>query len=372
MTRTSAATTVESMPDDGLSWRGTHLTRRSILRGIGAVGAFLAVDLGAVAYANGWAGNDAFTRETFLDGFRAVFGTHPGFRRNHAKGVAVTGYFDGTGNASEMSTAAALSARRTPVIGRFSLTGGNPYVSDTPSAARGLALAFDLPGRDQWRTATLNLPVFPDNSPRGFYERTLASKPAPGTTSPDPEAMARFLSMHPETAAAMALIKKHPPTAGFADSTFSSLNAFYLVDGAGTRTPVRWAFVPQQGSMPARAEGADALFDALVRQMRAGPLRYQLRLTIGESSDQVTDATFPWPAGRRAVDAGTLTLTTAVTEGPRNARDVNFDPLVLPDGVEPSDDPLLSARSSVYAASYRARTGEPKSPSAVQVDRVAP
>jgi catalase len=31
----------------------------------------------------------------------------------------------------------------------------------------------------------------------------------------------------------------------------------------------------------------------------------------------------------------------------------------------------LSARSSVYAASYRARAGEPKSPSAVQVDEVA-
>lgn len=64
-------------------------------------------------------------------------------------------------------------------------------------------------------------------------------------------------------------------------------------------------------------------------------------------------------------------MTDIETEGPGNARDVNFDPLVLPDGIEPSDDPLLSARSAVYAASYRARTGEPKSPSVVQVDEVA-
>ena len=41
-----------------------------------------------------------------------------------------------------------------------------------------------------------------------------------------------------------------------------------------------------------------------------------------------------------------------------NARDINFDPLVLPPGIDPSDDPLLSARSAVYAASYRRRTGE--------------
>jgi len=35
---------------------------------------------------------------------------------------------------------------------------------------------------------------------------------------------------------------------------------------------------------------------------------------------------------------------------------------VLPDGIEPSDDPLLNARSTVYAASYRARTGELTTP----------
>jgi catalase len=82
------------------------------------------------------------------------------------------------------------------------------------------------------------------------------------------------------------------------------------------------------------------------------------------------DPTLPWPPDRRTIDAGTLTLTTIETEAAGNARDINFDPLVLPDGIEPSDDPLLSARSAVYAASYRARTGQPKTPSAVQVNEV--
>jgi catalase len=352
-------------------WRSSTVTRRSMLVGLGAVGAFLAVDLGAVAYANDWIGGNAFTRQTFIDGFRAVFGKHPGFRSNHAKGVAVTGYFDSNGDGSELSTARVFRQGRTPVTGRFSLTGGDPFVSDTPSAARGLGLVFGLPGRDQWRTAMLNLPVFPDNSPQGFYDRLLASKTVAGTGKPDPDATARFLAAHPETAAAMAVMKMHPPTPGFADSTFSSLNAFYLVDAAGRRTPVRWSFVPSQAALPATPAGDDRLFDALVRQVHAGPLRWQLQLVVGEASDPVTDATLPWPPGRRVIDAGTLTLTTAQTEGPGNARDVNFDPLVLPAGIEPTDDPLLSARSSVYAASYRARTGEPKSPSAVQVDEVA-
>jgi catalase len=96
-----------------------------------------------------------------------------------------------------------------------------------------------------------------------------------------------------------------------------------------------------------------------------------MEIVVGEAADPLEDATLPWPAERRRVDVGTVTLTEAQTEAPGNARDVNFDPLVLPTGIKPSADPLLSARSSTYAASYRLRTGEPTTPPAVQVDEVA-
>ncbi|HEX2399137.1 MAG TPA: catalase family peroxidase [Mycobacterium sp.] len=348
----------------------TQLSRRSVLLGLGAVGAFLAVDFGAVAYANKWVGaGNGLTPRTFIDGFRTVFGVHPGFRRNHAKGVAVTGRFDSSGNGSELSRAAMFRPGHTSVIGRFSLSGGDPFMADTAGAARGLGLAFAFPDGTQWRTAMLNLPVFPDNSAQGFYDRLLASKTVPATGKPDPAAMSAFLTAHPETAAAMAVIKQHSPTRGFADSTFSSLITFYLVNGAGTRTPVRWSFVPLQAALPTRP-GDNALFDALVRQIRQVPLQWRLVLTVGETGDPLHDATLPWPVDRRTIDAGTLTLTNIETDSAGNARDVNFDPLVLPDGIEPSDDPLLSARSAVYAASYRAMTGEPKSPPAVQVNEV--
>jgi catalase len=348
------------------------LDRRSVLLGIGAVGAFLAVDLGGVAYANKWIGpQSGLTRKAFIDRFRTVFGAHAGFRKNHAKGVAVTGQFDSNGNGSELSRAAVFRTGRTPVTGRFSLTGGNPNVADTPAAARGLGIAFGFPDSTQWRTAMLNLPVFPDNSPQGFYDRLLASKVVPATGQPDPAAMSAFLAAHPETAAAMAVIKRQPPSPGFADSTFWGLNTFFFVNHAGVRTPVRWSFVPQQSALPPQPPGENALFDALIRQMRRGPLHWRFMLTVGTAEDPVLDATLPWPDDRRTIDAGTLTLTGIETEKPGNARDVNFDPLVLPDGIEPSDDPLLSARSAVYAASYRARTGEPKSPPAVQVNEVA-
>ena len=348
------------------------LDRRSVLVGIGAVGAFLAVDVGAVAFANKWFGaGSALTPRTFLERFRSVFGVHPGFRRNHAKGVAVTGYFESNGNGRELSKAAVFAPGRTPVIGRFSLSGGHPGMADTLRAARSLALAFAFGEAAQWRTAMLNIPVFLDNSPRGFYDRLLASKVDPATGKPDPAAMSAFLAAHPETAAAMALIDRVPPTPGFADSSFRGLNTFFFVNEGDVRTPVRWAFVALQASQSPRGNTQNALFDALVRQMRSGPLQWRLELTIGSPGDPLLDATLAWPSGRRTIDAGVLTLTDIETERPGNARDVNFDPLVLPDGIEPSDDPLLSARSAVYAASYRVRSGEPKSPSIVQVDEVA-
>jgi catalase len=134
---------------------------------------------------------------------------------------------------------------------------------------------------------------------------------------------------------------------------------------------VRWSLVPQQTTAPAPQAGdANGLFDALIRQLRGAPLRWHLLITVAEPGDPLTDATLPWPAHRRSVDVGLLTLTAVATEAPGNARDINFDPLALPDGIEPSGDPLLSARSDIYAASYRQRTGEPKSPPPVQVSEV--
>src|ERR1700760_757742 len=287
--------------------------------------------------------------------------------RSHAGDRAL---FVGGGGAGPPPRRRGPPPGRAPVIGRFSLAGGTPHAADASATARGLGLAFGFPGGQQWRMATLNLPVFLDNSPQGFYDRLIASAVVPGTGKPDPAAMARFLAAHPETAQAMKIVKQHPPTPGFADSVYRGLNAFYFVNQSGARTPVRWSLTPMQQALPP-SSGPDALFDALVRQLRNGPLRWRLVLTVGAAADPTHDATLPWPPDRRSVDAGMLTLDSGKTEAPGNARDINFDPLVLPPGIEPSDDPLLSARSAVYAASYRRRTGETGSPPAVQVDKVA-
>ncbi len=354
-------------------WRGVPIGRRRVLAGLAAVGAVAAVDVAAVAWAAGRWPTRRLTEGSFVDAFRSVYGVHEGHRLNHSKGVAVSGVFESNGNGSALTTADVFAAGKVPVLGRFSLSGGDPAVADAAATARGLALAFGYPDAGQWRTAMLNLPVFPDNSAEGFRDRLLASRPAPGTGKPDPHAMEEFLAAHPETRAAMRLIKADPPTSGFADSTYRSLNAFYFVDSRGTRTPVRWAVEPVEPPVTPSAEpsGKNWLFEALVRQISSRPLTYRLLLTVGTASDPVTDATLPWPSERRVIDAGTITLTSVMNEARGNARDVNFDPTVVPSGIELTPDPLLSARSAVYAASFRRRAADPDVSPSVNVARSA-
>jgi catalase len=349
------------------------LTRRGALVSMAAVAGVAAVDAGGFAYASGWLRPDALTPSRFADRFEGVYGRHDGFRRNHAKGLSVTGSFASSGAGAAICRAAVFRQGTVPVVGRFSLGGGLPDQADKPDTVRGLGLLFDGPQGQRWRTAMINIPVFTDRTPQGFYERILASKPLPDTHKPDPQKMAAFLDAHPETTAAMKIIKQSPPSAGFADSTFYGLNAFWFTNGAGAAVPVRWSLVPQVASGTDVAPppvGKDYLFDALIRTLAQRPLTWRLILTIGAPGDPTNDATKPWPESRRSLDAGTVTISVAQTEEPGNARDINFDPTVLPDGISMSDDPLLAARSAVYARSFTRRAEEPKSPSEVNVAQV--
>jgi catalase len=96
----------------------------------------------------------------------------------------------------------------------------------------------------------------------------------------------------------------------------------------------------------------------LSAELQRRPLQWHLMITIAQAGDPTNDATIAWPVDRPQVDVGTLTLEHAQSEATGACRDINFDPLVLPAGIQPSDDPLLSARSATYARSYTLRVGE--------------
>ena len=67
------------------------LSKTSLILRFGAIGAVLAGIVGLFAYAGGWLTPHALTPESMIDTFEKVNGSHPGFRRNHAKGVCISG-----------------------------------------------------------------------------------------------------------------------------------------------------------------------------------------------------------------------------------------------------------------------------------------
>ena len=327
------------------------------------IGAVLLAVIAAFAYLGGWLTPNQLTPARLTDGFEQVAGVHPGFRRNHAKGMGVSGFFESNGKGERLSKAAVFKPGRVPVIGRFSLAGPNPLQADEPGSVRGLGLQFSPPDAEPWRTAMISLPVFPVRTPEAFYEQLLASAPDPKTGKPDPEKMKSFLARHPESERALGIIKNRPISSGFANSTFHSLNAFWFVNSAGESKPVRWILAPEQPFEPARGpvpKDKNYLFDALIAEVRRQPLRWHLVIIFGQPGDPTDDATIPWPDNREQVDVGTLTLDKAESDDTSPATALNFDPLVLPPGIAPSNDPLLSARSAVYSQSFTRRSGEGK------------
>jgi catalase len=363
------------MDDSGLNRvsEPAPLPSSAIFARIAAIGFLLAAIAGLFLFAGGWLTPRSLTPAKLVNTFERLDGVHAGFRRNHAKGVCVTGYFESNGQGQALSKAQVFGAGRVPLVGRFALAGGQPYAADTAQTVRSLALLFKTSNGEEWRTGMINLPVFVVNTPEAFHEFLIVSSPDPQTGKVDSAAMGAFIAKHPETPAAFKIIGSQPPASGFADTTYYGLNAFRFVNAKGERTPVRWWIKPEQTAAQATAATTDKnfLFDALIAQMHSGPLRWHLIVTVGQPGDPTAQASAAWPQDRQQIDVGTITIDTIESEDTSPTRDINFDPLILPDGISPSDDPLLSARSAAYSQSFTRREGEHKSPSAVSTSEVA-
>lgn len=72
----------------------TELTKASLIIRLATIGAVIIVIAGSFAFAGGWLTPHALTPASMINTFEQVNGPHPGFRRNHAKGVCVRGYFE--------------------------------------------------------------------------------------------------------------------------------------------------------------------------------------------------------------------------------------------------------------------------------------
>ncbi|MBC7211807.1 MAG: catalase, partial [Pseudomonas sp.] len=70
---------------------------------LAAIGATLAALGAGFAYAAGCIGSPGLTPQRIIDTFEAQAGHYPGYRKNHAKGLCVSGYFQASGQAAALS-----------------------------------------------------------------------------------------------------------------------------------------------------------------------------------------------------------------------------------------------------------------------------
>ncbi len=332
------------------------MTRSPIL----AITLFL---ISGMSIVNAQTASDVTDPQFIVKTMEGTFGVHPGFRRAHAKGVCASGTFEGTADGAALSSASVFSGEKIPVIARYSVGGGNPNASDKSKSVRGLALKFSLPNNEQWLMANISAPVFFVATPEKVAPFFASRKPDPATGKPDPATVKAFNDANPDTRPQIEFVGSRGVPASYAALPYFGVNAFRMIDSAGKEQHVRWAFEPVGGEQAlSDAELArlpDAfLVDDLRKRVAAGKVSYGFYLQIAEAGDTLVDPTQVWPASRKRVLAGTLTIDTVAAEGEAGACDgINFNPLVLPKGVAPSDDPILKARVVPYALSHAKRLG---------------
>jgi len=324
--------------------------------------AAIALSVGAVAcafaYAAGWLTPSRLTPAKIVDSLAPASGPVKGFRRNHAKGICFAGNFEANGEAVAVSRAAIFKAGSYPVMGRFNLAGPIPTMADGTGRVRGLSLRIEASDKQEWRTAMINAPFFPIATPKEFYELQRAS-----ANKNDPAAVKQFAASHPSLREFGAWAGSAPYAESYAEDRFNSLNSFVLTNAQGQKQAVRWSFIPTATMVPVPSEDLkkrdpDFLFKELTQRVADAPQKWKLVFTLANPGDPTADPTKVWPANRRQIEAGTLVVTRIEAEANGPCRDINFDPTVLPEGMQTSDDPFPAARSAAYAVSYDRRTSE--------------
>ena len=334
------------------------LTRGGGLALLGIAAAASCFPLMALAESSG---TPEVTAPQMIDAFEDTFGAHAGQRRNHIKGTCAAGEFVGKRDAAALSRSALFSGKAIPVVARFSLGGGSPAVPDAAPAPRGMALEFRLPGGNLQHITMIDAPIFAAASPASFRDFIVAVKPDPKTGQPDPEKIKAYFATHPDATALQQLASGHNPTTNYFQTTYFSVHTFKFVDAKNTEHPVRWRFVPRDGTKEMTAEEMkaaphDFLEKNLIERTRKAPALWDMVVYVGEPGDPQDNPTLAWPETRKHFIAGTLSITQATPQQKGVACEpINFDPLIMADGIAPTNDPVLLFRSPAYAVSFAKR-----------------
>lgn len=293
---------------------------------------------------------------------KLAHGPYKGFRANHAKGIMAEGTFTPSAEAASISKAPHLQAATSPVLVRFSDATGVPTIPDADGNAmpKGMAIRFTLPDGGSTDIVAISVNGFPAATPEDFLGLLNAvAASGPGTASPTP--VEQFLAAH---AAAMKFVTTPKPApTSFATQSFFGVNAFAFTNAQGKTQYGRYRIVPVAGEQflskaEADKQAPNYLMDELPVRLGKGEVKYRILVQLANAGDNVDDPTAVWPDDRKLVELGVLTLKSTVADSQQAEKGIMYNPLVLPDGIAPSNDPILLARPGAYAVSYSRRLAQ--------------
>ena len=294
---------------------------------------------------------EAIAKET-VDAIEKIVGISPGYRRVHAKGVSLNAVFEPSGMASSFTTASHLQNEKTGVIVRFSHTFPSPERYEALVPIKGMAVHFLLQN-DQITVLTMvNVPVFITKTPDAFINLLKVMSKGSITVGEKFEKIRKSLEWN---TIPKALIHLKPVTS-FSTETYHALHTYYLIGSNGEKQAVRFKWEPIiNASLEKSSLKYGDLEKELVSKLDKMPIRFRLILQLANSEDPINDPSIEWPEERQTIDAGVLTLQEVIADG---AEDLVFDPTVVTEGIECSEDPVLHFRSSVYKESALRRHKE--------------
>jgi catalase len=287
-------------------------------------------------------------------------GNQANHRAVHAKGIVCQGTFTPAGDAAALSRAAHFHGT-VPVTVRFSDSSPNPAVPDgSPDAnPHGIAIKFGLPGGKKTDIVALSHNGFVVGNGEDFLalqKAVVATDP----TKPHPWPIEVFVTTHPSALKFVQETRSTP--ASFATQAFFANNAFVFVNKDGTKQAIRYQILPVAGQhdlddADAKAKPVNFLMEEMKTRLAKEPAKFRLVAQLPNAGDPTNDSSIVWPADRKTVNLGTISITSVVADSLTAEKAMVFDPVNLTDGIELSDDPLPTLRSQVYTLSAARRQG---------------
>jgi catalase len=224
-----------------------------------------------------------------------------------------------------------------------------------------MAVKFTLPDGSTTDLVAISLPVFFARTPEDLLEFNAARRADPATGDPDVAKVGEYLGRHPEALTAVTAAMTHVIPASYATLTYHGIHAFAFTNASGTVRHGRYHLVPTAGEESladeeAEATSADYLHDELVARLARERASFTVQVELAAAGDPVDDPTAVWPDDRERVDLGRLDVTALAFDREHDGDILVFDPIRLPDGITPTDDTILLARSDAYRVSVTRRT----------------